>query len=188
MKYSSEQLCLHAIMYAKGHYQTDPEFSGFKKIISLYSGVEYVDDDHMLHFSLYLLETYGSKKLTIHDFILELFSELRWYKQKDDNVTKMDIVNQILSILRMTKAVDLPPLPQPDPEIWYLKNKVTATDLTKVGLPHCGPSCSTLEHFGASECENICCFKFHKDGTKLQQEDLDILCDDVKQIKWVDQK
>ena len=194
MRYSAEQLQLHAIMYAKSHYQSDPQFNGLKKIVSLCCGVdvEWVNEDYLLHFCLDLLETYGSKKLTKQYFILELFRELRWYKQKDDNVTKMDVVNHILSILRMTKAADLPPLPEPDPAIWGLKNKVSAAQLTKLAFPNCAHSCAAVESLGVSECDNVCPFKskITKDeqSTTLSQEELDNLSDDVKQIPRVDKK
>ena len=194
MNLSSDQLELQAILYIKGHYKKDTNFSGFKKIISLFTGtgLEFIDDDYLLNFSLMLLEKYGPPKLTKENFILELFRRLQWYKNKRDNVSKVDVVDEIFSILRFVGVKDLPPLPEADASIWKLKNRVSANQLTKLAFPNCAHNCAAVEHLGVSECDNVCPFKFRfaKDGQLVcvSQEELDNLGDDVKQIKWVDQK
>lgn len=194
MNLSSDQLELHAILYIKGHYKKDANFSGFKKIISLYTGtgLEFINDDYLLQFSLMLLEKYGPATLTKENFILELFRRLQWYKGKKDNVSKVDVVDEIFSILRFVGVKDLPPLPEADASIWELKNRVSADQLTKLAFPICAHSCAAVEHLGVCECGSICPFKFRltkdEQSVTVTQEELDKLSDDVKQIKWVEQK
>jgi hypothetical protein len=188
MSYSSDELELQAILYIKGHYKKDTNFSGFKKIISLFTGtgLEFIDDDYMLHFSLMLLEKYGPPNLTKENFILELFRRLQWYKGKKDNASKVDIVDEIFSIIRFVGVKDLPPLPEADASIWELKNRVSASQLTNLAFPNCAHNCAAVEHLGVCECDSICPFKFNftKDqhSTSVSQEDLDKLSDSVKQL------
>jgi hypothetical protein len=114
----SDQLKLHAVLYAKGHYQYDKTLAGLRKIVSDYSlmDVKYIDDEHLMHFVLMLLETYAPNT-KFDDLILEPASVNR------GTISQLDVVEGILSRLRHMRVDELPPLPVADAAIAPLKEK-----------------------------------------------------------------
>lgn len=129
MTYTSEELMLHAILYSKGHYQYDPTLKGLRVIVGHYSmmDIEYINDEHLMHFSLWMLEKF-KPKVTVAEVVTGCFRDTwKWHhsdtpmKQRG-NITQLDMVEYILSELRHMRVVDLPPLPIADANIYPIKD------------------------------------------------------------------
>lgn len=121
---SSEEALLHAIMYAKGHYSEDTKLTGLRHIASHYVGIgiEYLNDDVLFHFALVLLEKFkpNAKLSTV---IQNAFEENWKWGQKKDTITRLDIVQCILSEVRFLTIHELPPLPKANPDIYPLRER-----------------------------------------------------------------
>lgn len=119
---------LHAILYAKGHYEEDRKMTGLRKILSLYSGCDasYVSDEDLLHFALKLLEMYAPTT-SVRNMIFSTFKEAwMWRRQRrlfkdPKRVTRLDFVQSILKELRHISIDKLPTLPVADVTIAPLK-------------------------------------------------------------------
>ena len=130
MTYTSEEYILHAILYAKGHYQYDPTLKGLREIVSRYAlfNVDYINDEHLMHFALMMLEKF-KPKVTVSDVVTGCFRDTwKWCRsdtpmKQRGNITQLDMVEYILSELRYMKVVDLPPLLVADANIYPLKEK-----------------------------------------------------------------
>jgi len=48
-----------------------------------------------------------------------------------------------------------------------------ADKLKQIPFPDCAKHCKAMECFGVCECENICPFKFDKDGNSLTIEQME---------------
>lgn len=121
---TSEQSLLHAIMYAKGHYSEDKNLTGLRHIVSHYvgMGIEYVSDDVLFHFSLVLLEKF-KPNANFSTIIENAFKEnWKWGKQKD-TISRLDIVQTVLSEVRFLTIHELPPLPKANPDIYPLRER-----------------------------------------------------------------
>ena len=125
----STQLKLHAVLYAKGHYQYDKTLAGLRQIAGAYSlmDVEFINDEHLMHFALMLLETYAPET-KFSDLITEAFRETwKWRPasaSKDrGTITQLDVVETVLSKLRYMRVDQLPKLPVAEIHIAPLKER-----------------------------------------------------------------
>lgn len=124
---SSEEVMLHSILYAKGHYmQDDKTLDGLRVLVGHYSCMEkkYITDDVLLEYSLMLLNRF-KPDVNASQLVLKAFKEAwMWNRGKDkDTISKLDFVQAILSELRFIMVKDLPPLPVADPNIYPLREK-----------------------------------------------------------------
>jgi len=125
---TSDELLLHAVLYAKGHYDYEPSLKGLRYICAQYAlmDVEYINDDHLMHFAFVLLEKFKpNEKLT--DFVLNTFRESWMWREGASalkpvqNISRRDVVEQVLHRLRYMRVTELPPLPTADPSIYPLR-------------------------------------------------------------------
>jgi hypothetical protein len=75
---TSDEAILHAILYSKGWYKRDENFTGLRAIAEIYTaiGKEFINDEFLFQFILMVHEKYLPKK-TLTDFISEAFKNKR---------------------------------------------------------------------------------------------------------------
>jgi hypothetical protein len=127
-----EAFKLHAVLYAKSHYKEDRKMTGLRIIAGHYAGVEpkYVDDEHLLHFTMKLLEDF-SPTTSVKDIVFGTFKDCWMWRPRSksslfpriNNITRRDIIQSILMVLRHLRVDQLPPLPKADPKIYPLRKK-----------------------------------------------------------------
>lgn len=124
---------LHAILYAKGHYDYDKTLKGLRVIAGHYAGmdVEYITDEHLMHFMLMMVEEYVPN-LKFSDVILDIFRESwKWRSDKTlidmpkngGSISQLDVVEGLMSRLRYITVDKLPTLPEADSSIYPLRQK-----------------------------------------------------------------
>jgi hypothetical protein len=127
---TSDEALLHAVLYAKGHYDYDRTLKGLRYICGKYALMdpEYINDDHLLQFALLLLEKFKPNE-KLDDFILEVFRESwKWREgaaalKPVTTIDRLDVVEIALSKLRYMTIDRLPKLPQADPSVYPLDRK-----------------------------------------------------------------
>lgn len=120
----SEQLEIHAILYAKGHYKVTDTITDLQQIIGKYSGMfpNSVSKEHIICFLSELNTKYNPKKYDYYDFIRHTFTFEQITPKYDQAISIDAFIKSLLGMLRYDiQAKHIKEWIEADPSILPLK-------------------------------------------------------------------